>query len=648
MLFDKKSTVHSLVKNYEIFNRYNTSKVDYLRNYITEKKRDVFDLIPFLLHEENPGFSLDDNDFCPLAGISCFSYTPNLKKLIKKHFPRFTMQREAKRKLPISFLALMGSIGTVAYTKESDIDFWVGIDIQSDDVDIFSLEDRFKLIEDWTYKTARLETHFFITDLNKIRQDDYGDLTEESCGSSLGKLLKDEFYRTAIIIEGKTPYYWVMPPGISDTRYENNIALLNDDPSFSHQTFIDLGNVHRIDRGEYFGAVLWQLFKGLHNPFKSVLKMAVLDKYSAAQKRAVPLCEEYKRDVFQSASAGMTDSYLFMIESLRAYYTNQNLVSLLRIIEECFLIRNLLSSDTMQQEDKARTQLFYHIGERWGWTRQHIDTFANFRDWDFLNREALKKRVIRFLIDSYTRIRERTKSSKVIISNRDLTIIGKKLKSILQPQRNKIPYEYSLFMAKDVSLIEITVSDAKDTIIGWQVSIRIKGSQSNRPQILRNVYNPLVACVWCSMNRFFTGKELVKVSSKASLTAAEIINLITACNNFFPPDDADSLKIQDLLDNLLVTHLYVMVNWEDPEYNNNVSSLVVFYKNNIGEMFFDTYKEKNWKYWLITEIFEKTIGVDQVTRVRWGVHIFKGRTTSTRRVSGIVSEFIRQYISGAD
>ena len=112
------------------------------------------------------------------------------------------MQREAKRRLPISFLALMGSIGTVAFTEESDMDFWVGIDVQSDDVDLFSLEDRFRNIEQWAYDTARLETHFFIADLNKIRCDDYGSLSEESCGSTLGKLLKDEFYRTAIILEG--------------------------------------------------------------------------------------------------------------------------------------------------------------------------------------------------------------------------------------------------------------------------------------------------------------------------------------------------------------------------------------------------------------------------------------------------------------
>ncbi len=647
MLFDKKTTIRKLDKYSTLYTRYNKSKIDYLSSYIPEKKREVFELIPFLLHEEDPDPSGKEFDGCPLAGISNFSYTPELKAFIKRYFPNFTIQPEAKRKLPISFLALMGSIGTVAFTKESDMDFWVGVDATSGDVDLFSLEERFRNIEKWTYETARLETHFFIADLNKIRREDYGTLSEESCGSTLGKLLKDEFYRTAIIVQGKMPFYWLMPPGISDTVYNKKIDMLCADSSFSYYSFIDLGNVHHINRGEYFGAALWQLFKGLHNPFKSVMKMAVLDKYSAAGDKAIPLCEEYKNEVFTSQSPGMSDSFLFMIESLRTFYTGQNQVSIRKIIEECFLIRNLLSFEDAQMEDKARTQLFYHIGERWGWKRRQIDDFANFRDWDFAKREALKKRVIGFLVDTYNGIRERTKDSKAVISDRDLTIIGKKLKSILEPRERKIPYEYSLFMAKDVSLIEIdNVGTAKKSR-DWQVEIWIKGAKSDYPQILRRVYNPVVACAWCSMNGFYKGKEKVKVSKKSSLTSTEIINLINTCNNFFPSDEADKLKIKDLLDKLYITHLYVMPNWEDPDFNSSVDSLVVFYKNNIGEMFYNIYKGKNWEYWLIKDVFEKAIGVQQVTNLTWAVHIFKGNTTSTRRVSGIVSHFIKEYIEEA-
>ncbi|MFQ5560300.1 MAG: hypothetical protein ACE5FU_06935, partial [Nitrospinota bacterium] len=53
----------------------------------------------------------------------------------------------------------------------------------------------------------------------KIRQDDFGGSNKESVGSSLGKVLKEEFYRTMILVCGKRTLWWIMPPGVSDQEY---------------------------------------------------------------------------------------------------------------------------------------------------------------------------------------------------------------------------------------------------------------------------------------------------------------------------------------------------------------------------------------------------------------------------------------------
>jgi hypothetical protein len=65
-------------------------------------------------------------------------------------------------------------------------------------------------------------------------------------------------------------------------------------------------------------------------------------------------------------------------------------------------------------------------------------------------------------------------------------------------------------------------------------------------------------------------------------------------------------------------------------------------------MFYNVYKGKNWEYWLIKEVFEKAIGIAQVPKLTWGVHIFKGKTTSTRRVSTIITRFIKEYSQEAE
>ncbi len=644
MLFDKQSTINELIENAELVTGYNNNKIEYLRNYLTERQREAFDLIPFLLHEERPGVDKGDLGGCALTGVSCFTYTSELKQLIQKYFPRFIIPREQKKRFPIKFLALMGSAGTVAFTKESDMDFWVGLESSQNEEDVYALKERFYHIETWAYDVAGLEVHFFIIDLHTIREDNFGSIDEQSCGSSLGKLLKEEFYRTAIFVSGNLPYYWIMPPGIDDPQYEHNIALLVKNLTPDQPQFLDLGNVYTIDQGEYVGAALWQLFKGLHNPFKSVLKMALIDRYSSANKRAVPLCEFYKKEVLNAQQSDMADSYLFLVEALRTYYNHGKMQSVRTLIEECFLIRNLLSMETAEQEDKARTQLFYYLGKRWGWAQEQIDDLAQFKEWNFAKRDILKKRVLEFLITTYTRIRSRTKDRTTLISDRDLTVIGKKLKCILELKANKIPYEYSLFMARDVALIKIDTEDARKKGKTWQIALWIKGAKSAHPQILRRVPDPISACVWCSLNNFYSGKERVEIADEFPLSENELLLLIKECNRFFSPMESNSLDIEEILEEEYVTHLYIMPNWQAPQWTRGIGSLSLVYRNNLGEMFYRVYKGTQWQGWLQKEILEETVGLDHLNRLVWDVHVFRGNMSSTRRISSIISTFVTEAI----
>jgi adenylate cyclase class 1 len=201
----------------------------------------------FLLHEDNPELPGNEAAGIPPSGVSCFAYSPELRELVPQYFPHFQFRPHSKPLLPVVFLAVMGSAGTLAFTGESDIDFWVGVDTaRLPDDALEMLQEKLRILETWAFRTAGLEVHFFIADLEKIRLDDYGELSGESCGSALGKLLKDEFYRTALFLEGKVPFYWVMPVGIDDTDYAENIQRLSQDRTFPHQYYLDLGNVGTI------------------------------------------------------------------------------------------------------------------------------------------------------------------------------------------------------------------------------------------------------------------------------------------------------------------------------------------------------------------------------------------------------------------
>ena len=59
--------------------------------------------------------------------------------------------------------------------------------------------------------------------------------------------------------------------------------------------------MHEIPSEEFFGASLWQIVKALKSPFKSVMKLALLDKYMHYRDTGIFLCNRIKNNLFLEA-----------------------------------------------------------------------------------------------------------------------------------------------------------------------------------------------------------------------------------------------------------------------------------------------------------------------------------------------------------
>jgi adenylate cyclase class 1 len=637
------------VRNAEAFCRHNQRRIEYLRSCLSEKQRDVFDLIPLLLHEDDGQLPGNLESGCPTTGITCFTISPQMRTLAGHYFPDFRLQQKAKNSVPIVFLALMGSAGSVAFTKESDLDFWVGIEADKHDAEFLALlSEKLKAIEAWAARTAGLEVHFFPADLRRIRAEDYGELDKESCGTALGKLLKDEFYRTSIILQGRLPFYWLMPVGLSDADYRDALLRLYTTASFAKENFVDLGNVHRFNQAEYFGAALWQLLKGLRAPFKSVLKMALIDKYTAEGKTAQPLCEEYKQAVLQKQASQHVDPYLFMLESLRGHYTACRRIAERQLIEECFLIRNLLEAEPASGAQRTRGELFRALGAEWGWGPEQLKSFEDFRAWDVAEMELFNKQIINFFLETYKRIRTRTKEARSRISDRDMTVVGKKLQGFFGKREGKVPYEFSLFGPGDIAAIELHAPAAGAADTEWRVKVAMKGANPGRQyQLVRKFSNPLLCCAWCSLNQFLHPRVQLTIRGKTSLVAREALNLSRSLDAFFPDDTPDTLKINDLLDEQYITHVYIIANWELEEWDKKLKSLFLFFRNTLGELAYDSHQGDDCLGWLTNTVMLDKIGRWRLKNLCWQVYNPKEVITPSRRIGESLQKYIREYIDQA-
>jgi adenylate cyclase class 1 len=204
----------------------------------------------------------------------------------------------SKSFVTISGVFSMGSLGTVAQTPSSDLDIWVCL---GDDDMTLRLMDRFRKKLDGLRALAAsrgMETHFFVMTEADVRENRLGLGDEEECGLARAMLLKEEFLRTALFLAGRKPAWWYVAPGTDSASYRHAVSRLARPDAPAAFEAMDMGPVDRMAGGGFFGASLWTIVKSLENPFKAVMKFALLEKYLSSGAAGTLLCDRIKRHLF--------------------------------------------------------------------------------------------------------------------------------------------------------------------------------------------------------------------------------------------------------------------------------------------------------------------------------------------------------------
>ena len=297
---DAKTKIsNTLFNNRQLFLRYNQFKIQRIQETLSPVDRAVFTIIPRLLHinqKDLPGYIQDDVP----SGIYNFRINQECQLAAEQLFPDIVLRGGENHQIFIHTLLLMGSTGSIAQSQKSDLDFTLFVNKKSVSPQRLALfEQKLRLIEEWTWTHFKLEIHFFNNDILDVKNNIFGESDSESTGSAQAKLLKEEMYRTAVITAGKTPFWWIVPLKTDDRLYESLVHLVK-----THQTllnpdeFVDTGNVDDISQGEFFGGSIWTLIKSFKAPFKTLIKMGLLEEYTFSNTQSNLLCHDIKKKVF--------------------------------------------------------------------------------------------------------------------------------------------------------------------------------------------------------------------------------------------------------------------------------------------------------------------------------------------------------------
>lgn len=477
------------------FQQVNKTRLQRLHSALNTQQQVFLDLLPLLFHVNHPvlpGYISADTP----AGIK--NYKPSRESILSARSlsKSFALQRDPNAVKNIRGVYLMGSCGSIAHNRHSDIDIWVCPEHGIDEKQQKELQQKCEKVQQWA-NSLRIETHFFIMDDVEFRKQQRAEMGIEDCGSTQHFLLLDEFYRSSIVAGGCTPIWWLVPNAFNDD-YQHYVDTLAEKRFIDRENCIDYGSIQGIPTSEYISAGIWQLYKSLASPYKAVLKLLLIEVYASEHPTTVNLSTLYKERLFNGQyESDDNDPYVATYKKIEHYLQQRNELDRLELVRKCFYfkvgvalsstfnenmiganspdttvsqghnpfqidrtIKNISAQRTQrQQNNHAQWQrsLMHKLTQEWGWDKTQLIDLDNRQNWSISQIKQEQHRLTRELTQSYRLLntlvqkqnsdnettQEHVADEKQALqsepsNSNELTLLGRKIYASFERKANKL------------------------------------------------------------------------------------------------------------------------------------------------------------------------------------------------------------------
>ena len=628
---DSKTKIsNTLFNNRQLFLRYNQFKIHHILETLSATDRLVFTLIPRLLHINQKGLPGYIQDDVP-SGIYNFKNDRECQLAAERLFPNIIVRGIENHSSFIDTVLLMGSTGSMAQSQKSDLDFTLFVDKQSvspERLDLF--DQKLRLLEEWTWNTFNLEIHFFNNDILDVKNNIFGESDSESTGSAQAKLLKEEMYRTAVITGGKIPFWWIVPLNTDDRLYRNLYHLVNTNQTLLNpDDFLDIGNVDDISQGEFFGGSIWALIKSFKAPFKTLIKMSLLEEYMFNNTKSNLLCHDIKKKIFDGVPYEKIDTYKNLFERVEKYFLatkTEHEVDALRIAFYLKTGSKVNNYELIHGSTDPNKRMLIEMINRWDWNPGKVEDLNSYLNWQMMKKVALGNRMNQILMNSYKKISEANTQlapGESLITERDTHLLGRKLFSFYRKALNKVENLFAL-VDGETSEKELTflLHQANPTDKGTWYLIRGKTLallELIPPEniIKRASTLQFLIAFTCFNNLYNDDTVLLLRAEQQSIKDQDLKALLGDLSSFLAQVNIADISNEDLLANAYIKQAFIIVDFGNPipreitmgnvnecktskEYSNyttkrldRIRSIVTIYLTSWGELFCKTYSGIN-------------------------------------------------------
>ncbi len=419
------------------FESINRARLHRIREALRPEQARFFDVLPLLVHVNRPGLPGYVSRDTP-AGIERFAPGPEAMDAALHLFPSAIGAGEAADPCELLGIYCLGSLGSIAHCPESDLDVWVchepGIEARR----LAELNAKARVVEQWAQGLG-LEVHFFLIDPERFRAGAHARLSAECSGNAQHYLLLDEFYRSGVVLAGVCPMWWRVPPA-EEHRYAEHVAGLR--AMQPEMLGVDLGGLGEVPREEFAGAALWQLGKVIDAPYKSILKLLLLEAYAGEYPRPDLLAMRYKAYIYGGAAdAEALDPYWLLYRRVEEYLERQADAPRLALARRCLYFKAQVAQHHLPSH-VARTwrgRFIAGLARQWGWSDEDTARLAERDRWGFDRVSTEWREIVNSARTSCRVLAEfaRPLSGRSSVTAEEITALGRRLHAAFERRPGK-------------------------------------------------------------------------------------------------------------------------------------------------------------------------------------------------------------------
>jgi adenylate cyclase class 1 len=410
---------------------------------LSTRQQTVLMLLPLFFHVNHPLLPGYVSSSTP-AGLSSYEPDPNTLAEAQRLTRSFSYKPRhgSNPPRPIHGLFLMGSLGTLAQADQSDMDVWVCHSTDLGENELSELRKKCQLLEVWAASQGA-EAHFFLIDTTRfVRGERDTQLSSEDCGTTQHYLLLDEFYRTAIWLAGRTPIWWLVPV-YEEASYDRYTHTLMSKRFIRADETLDLGHLAYIPPGEFIGAGLWQLFKGIESPYKSVLKLLLIEVYASEHPRVHCLSLRFKQAVFANQlDLDELDPYVVVYRRIEEYLTARGELERLELVRRALYLKVNRKLTGSSRTPSWQRSLLERLAREWQWDSRQLALLDSRSQWKVRQVSAERRALVSELNYSYRFLTQfaRNEQTVSLINKRDLNVLGRRLYAAFERKANKVEF----------------------------------------------------------------------------------------------------------------------------------------------------------------------------------------------------------------